>query len=220
MRAQDDFFTYLNGKWLKKTEIPADKSSWGTFAKLRDDLTPQLRGIIEAAQKDKHKKAGTDAQKIGDLYASFMDEKKLDALGYKPLTGELQRIRTLRDKKALPALIAHLAQIGVATPYSIYVGQDARESTRYAAYISQSGLGLPDRDYYLKKDDAKLADARAKYELHVEKMLGMAGEKDAAAAPRPSSRWKPRWPRCSGPRSRTAIRSSATTRWTSPSWPS
>jgi putative endopeptidase len=184
VRPQDDFFTYLNGEWLRKTEIPADKSRWGTFVKMDDDLKPQLRDIIEAAQKDSRKKAGTDVQKIGDLYASFMDEKKLDALGYKPLAGELQRIRALRDKKALPALMAHLSQIGVATPYSIFVSQDARESTRYAAYLSQSGLGLPDRDYYLKKDDAKLADTRAKYERHVAKILGMAGAKDAAAAAR------------------------------------
>jgi putative endopeptidase len=182
VRAQDDFFTYLNGEWLRKTEIPADKSSWGTFVKMRDDLTPQLRGIIEAAQKDSHKKAGTDVQKIGDLYASYMDEKKLDALGYRPLAGELQRIRMLRDKKAIPALMAHLSQIGVSVPYSMQVSQDARESTRYAVNLGQNGLGLPDRDYYLKKDDAKLADARAKYELHVAKLLGMAGEKDAAAA--------------------------------------
>jgi putative endopeptidase len=181
VRAQDDFFTYLNGQWLKTTEIPADKSSWGTFAKLRDDLNPQLRTMIEAAQKDTHKKAGTDTQKIGDLYASYMDEKKLDALGYRPLTGEMQRIRALRDKKAVPALIAHLSQIGVSMPYGIGVGQDARESTRYAAQISQGGLGLPDRDYYLKKDDAKLVDVRAKYERHVEKTLALAGEKDAAA---------------------------------------
>ena len=182
VRAQDDFFTYLNGEWLKTTEIPADKSSWGTFAKMRDDLNPQLRGLIEAAQKDPNKKAGTDTQKIGDLYTSYMDETKIDALGYRPLTGELQRIRALKDKKAMPALIAHLAKIGVAAPYSIGVGQDQRESTRYAAYISQGGLGLPDRDYYLKKDDVKLADVRAKYERHVEKILGMAGEKDAAGA--------------------------------------
>jgi len=180
VRPQDDFFNYLNGTWLKKTEIPADKSSWGTFAQLRDDTQPQLRALIEAAQQDKARKAGSDTQKIGDLYASFMDEARLQQLGYKPLTGELQRIRMLKDKKAIPALIAHLAQIGVATPYSIGVGQDSRESTRYATYISQSGLGLPDRDYYLKKDDAKLADVRAKYERHIEKMLGMAGDKNAA----------------------------------------
>jgi putative endopeptidase len=182
VRAQDDFFTYLNGQWLKTTEIPADKSSWGTFAKMRDDLNPQLRGLIEAAQKDPHKKAGTDTQKIGDLYSSYMDEKKVDALGIRPLAGELHRIRSMKDKKALPALIAHLSEIGVGAPYSIGVGQDQRESTRYAVYMSQGGLGLPDRDYYLKKDDAKLADVRAKYERHVEKVLAMAGEKDAAAA--------------------------------------
>jgi predicted metalloendopeptidase len=182
VRPQDDFFTYLNGEWLRKTEIPSDKQSWGTFVQMRDDLTPQLRGIIEAAQKDTHKKAGTDLQKIGDLYASYMDQQKLDVLGYKPLTGELQRIRALRDKKAIPSLMAHLAQIGVAGPYSIFITQDARASTRYAANVSQNGLGLPDRDYYLKKDDAKMADALAKYELHVAKILGMAGEKNSAAA--------------------------------------
>ena len=181
VRAQDDFFTYLNGEWLRTTEIPADKSSWGTFAKMRDDLNPQLQSIIEAAQKNSKKQPGTETQKIGDLYGSYMDETRLNTLGYKPLTGELQRIRMVKDKKALPALMAHLAQIGVSTPYAMYVGQDARKSTAYAVSISQSGLGLPDRDYYLKKDDAKLADALAKYEQHVALTLGMIGDKDAAA---------------------------------------
>ncbi|MFP5393879.1 MAG: M13 family metallopeptidase [Gammaproteobacteria bacterium] len=181
VRPQDDFFTHLNGKWLKATEIPADRSSWGTFAQLRDETQPQLRALIEAAQQDPAAKPGTEAQKIGDLYASFMDEARLEKLGYKPLSGELSRIRALRDKKAIPALIAHLAKIGVATPYGIYIGQDSRASTRYAAYITQSGLGLPDRDYYLKKDDAKLADVLAKYERHIAKVLGMTGHQDAAA---------------------------------------
>ncbi|MFZ6845361.1 M13 family metallopeptidase [Undibacterium sp. RuTC16W] len=180
VRAQDDFFTHLNGKWLKTTEIPADKSSWGAFAKLRDDTLPQLKSLIETAQREK-KKAGSDEQKIGDFYSSYMDEKKLETLGYKPLTGELQAIRAIKDKKAIPALIAHMNQIGVGAPYAIYVGQDARESSKYAAYLAQGGLGLPDRDYYLKKDDAKLADVRAKYEKHIEKILSLVGEKDAAA---------------------------------------
>ena len=178
VRVQDDFFTHLNGKWLATAEIPADKSSWGSFAKLRDDTTPQLRGIIEATQQDKHKKAGSEAQKISDLYASYMDEAKLDALGTKPLAGELNRIRSLRDKKGVPALIAHLSQTGVSTPYAVYVGQDARASTKYAAYVSQSGLGMPDRDYYL---EAKQAGVKEKYQAHVEKMLAMAGDKNAAA---------------------------------------
>ena len=178
VRVQDDFFSHLNGKWLATAEIPADKSSWGSFAKLRDDTTPQLRGIIEATQQDKNKKAGSEAQKIGDLYASYMDEARLDALGVKPLAGELNRIRSLRDKKGVPGLIAHLSQTGVSTPYAFYVGQDARESTKYAAYVSQSGLGMPDRDYYL---EPKQAEVKAKYQAHVEKMLAMAGDKNAAA---------------------------------------
>ena len=182
VRPQDDFFTYLNGEWLKTTEIPADKSSWGTFVKMRDDLTPQLRGIIEAAQQDSARQTGTDLQKIGDLYASFMDQKKRDALGTRPLAGDLQRIRTLRDKQAIPALMAHLAQIGVSVPYALYVGQDARASTRYAASLAQSGLGMPDRDYYLKKDDARLADTRATYQRHIERILAMVGDKNAAGA--------------------------------------
>lgn len=184
VRVQDDFFTHLNGKWLTATEIPADKSSWGTFAQLRDDVQPQVRMIIEAAQQDKRAKKGSEAQKIGDLYASFMNENKVDALGYKPLTGEIAAIRALRDKKAIPALIAHLEQIGVATPYSLYVGQDGRDSVRYAAYVSQGGLGLPDRDYYLKKDDVKLSEALAKYEKHIGVTLALAGRKDAADAAR------------------------------------
>ena len=181
VRPQDDFFTHLNGKWLQETEIPGDRSSWGTFMKLREDTTPQLLAIIEAAQKDKSAKAGSETQKIGDLYASFMDAERRESLGYKPLTGELSRIRALKDKKGIPALSAHLAKIGVSSPYGIYVGQDMRESTRHVTYISQSGLGMPDRDYYLKQDDAKLAEIRTKYQKHVENTLALAGEKNAAA---------------------------------------
>ena len=183
VRPQDDFFAHLNGKWLKETEIPSDKASWGTFMKLRDDTTPQLRAIIEGAQKSRIGD-GTETRKIGDLYTSFMDDARRESLGYKPLTGELSRIRALKDKKGIPALAAHLAKIGVSSPYAIYVGQDMRESTRYATYLSQSGLGMPDRDYYLKLDDAKLAEVRAKYQQHVEKILLLAGEKNAAAQAR------------------------------------
>ncbi|NNG24236.1 M13 family metallopeptidase [Telluria aromaticivorans] len=180
VRPQDDFFTHLNGKWLKTTEIPSDKASWGTFMKLRDDTTPQIKAIIEAAQADKTAKAGSETQKIGDLYASYMDEARREALGTKPLSSELQKIRSLKDKKGLPKLVAHLSKIGVSTPYGIYVNQDMRKSTEHAVYISQSGLGMPDRDYYLKQDDAKLAEVRAKYLKHVEQTLALAGEKNAA----------------------------------------
>ncbi len=182
VRPQDDFYTYLNGAWLKSAQIPADKASWGTFMQLRDETTPQLRALIEADQADPAAGAGGEARKIADLYASFMDQARLEERGYKPLTGELARIRMLRDKKAIPALIAHLAQLGVALPYALSVAQDSRASTRYAAYIGQSGLGLPDRDYYLKLGDAKLAAVRARYQAHIETMLAMVGAPDAGGA--------------------------------------
>ncbi|WP_436269153.1 M13 family metallopeptidase [Pseudoduganella sp. LjRoot289] len=180
VRAQDDFFTHLNGGWLKTTKIPDDKSSWGSFAKLRDDTLPQLRELIEATLAAKNK-SGTEAQKIADLYSSYMDEAALEKIGIKPLAGELSSIRGLKDKKALPGMIAHLTRIGVSVPYGVYVSQDARASTQHAASIAQSGLGLPDRDYYLKKDDAKLAAVREKYVAHIEKLLTLAGHKNAAA---------------------------------------
>jgi putative endopeptidase len=181
VRAQDDFFGHLNGQWLKTVEIPADKSSWGSFIALREDILPQLRALIEAAQQTGGRKASAELRKIGDCYASFMDQQRRDALGIGPLAAELGRIRAVRDKKAIPTLIAHLNQIGVATPYMLGVSQDARDSTRYAASIGQGGLGLPDRDYYL---DAKLAPVRASYLRHVEKTLAMAGAADAAGGAR------------------------------------
>jgi predicted metalloendopeptidase len=179
VRAQDDFFTHLNGQWLKTTEIPADKSRWGSFNKLADDTKPQLRGIIEDLQKQKGLKG--DEQKIAALYTSYMNEAALEKAGTKPLAGELSRVRSLKDTKGLPALIAHFNKISVAAPYGVFVSQDARNSTQYAAYMGQSGLGLPDRDYYLKKDDPKMAETLAKYEQHVAKILAMAGNKDSAA---------------------------------------
>jgi putative endopeptidase len=181
VRAQDNFFEYLNGKWLKTVEIPADKSSWGSFMQLREDTLPQLRAIIEHAASQQGKAGGTDAQRIGDFYASFMDEARLEQLGITPLNAELAKIAAIRDKAELPALLAHLGQIGVNVPYDFGIHQDAKDSTKYVADIGQGGLGMPDRDYYLKADDAKLADARAKYQQHVEKTLALAGDKNAAA---------------------------------------
>ncbi|QJD99909.1 M13 family peptidase [Massilia forsythiae] len=180
VRAQDDFFEYLNGKWLKTVEIPADKSSWGSFMELRENTLPQLRGIIEKASAGNPSSA-TDAQRIGDFYASFMDEARLEQLGVTPLRAELDKIAALKDKSELPALLAHLGKIGVNVPYDFGIHQDNKDSTKYVPDIGQGGLGMPDRDYYLKADDAKLADAKAKYMAHVQKTLAMAGDKNAAA---------------------------------------
>jgi len=181
VRPQDDFFEHLNGKWLKSVEIPADKSTWGAFHQLRDDTLPQLRAVIEKAAMERSAANGTEARKIGDFYASYMDEARLEQLGAKPLAGELGKINAVKSKGELPAMFAHLGRIGVNVPFVFFIHQDAKDSTRYVADLYQAGLGMPDRDYYLKTDDAKLADTRAKYQQHVEKMLALAGGKNAKA---------------------------------------
>ncbi|USX29769.1 M13 family peptidase [Oxalobacteraceae bacterium OTU3CINTB1] len=179
VRPQDDFFINLNGKWLAKTEIPSDKSSWGSFDMLADDTRPQLRAIIEAAAAGGQ--AGGDARRIGDFYASYMDEARLEALRLKPLQAELDRVAALRDKRDIAALIADFNRHGVTAPYGFGIHQDNKDSTKYVADLGQDGLGLPDRDYYLKKSDRKMADTLAKYQRHVAAMLTLAGNANAAA---------------------------------------
>jgi predicted metalloendopeptidase len=180
VRPQNDFFAYLNGKWLQTVQIPADQASWGSFDQLYENSLAQLRGIIEQTAA-KGGAAGTDEQRIGDFYASFMDEARLEQLGIAPLKGELDKIAALKDKAELPALLAHLGKIGVNVPFDFGIHQDNKDSTRYVADIGQGGLAMPDRDYYLKADDAKLADAKAKYQQYVGNVLAMAGDQNAAA---------------------------------------
>jgi len=176
VRPQDDLYRYLNGKWLDTFQLPPDKGSYGAFTYIYDATLEQLRGIVEAGA------AGTDteARKITDLYASFMDEPRLEALDLKPLQTELAAVDAMTDRSEIPALMAHLNRIGVDVPYDLDINQDARNSLQYAVIIHQSGLGMPDRDYYLK-DDPKLKEARAKYLVHIGKMLGMAGDGEAPA---------------------------------------
>ena len=180
VRPQDDLSGYVNGKWFATTEIPPDKAAYSAGSKIYDDTQLQLRGIVEKESAQAHPKPGAP-QRIGDFYASFMDEARLEQLGVKPLQGELANIAALKDKKELPALMARLGKIGVGAPFDIGVHQDDKDSTKYVVDIGQGGLGLPDRDYYLKDDDKKLAETRAKYQQHVEKMLALAGDKNAAA---------------------------------------
>ncbi|MET3120225.1 putative endopeptidase [Undibacterium sp. GrIS 1.8] len=179
VRAQDDFYRHVNGSWLKTAEIPADKSSAGAFIDLREATVPRMRSIIEGLSKQKPK-AGSEAAKVGDMYTTYMDADKIESMGLKPLEGDFAKVAALTDKKQIPAFIAGLNRISVGAPLDVGVHQDNKDSTKYVLDIGQSGLGLPDRDYYLKDDDVKLKDARTKYLIHVEKMLSMAGDKDAA----------------------------------------
>jgi predicted metalloendopeptidase len=178
VRAQDDFYKHVNGKWLAGTEIPADKGRYGSFDQLSDAALDNLRGIVEGLQKSADA-SDPDQQKIADLYASFMDEDALEQAGLKPLEPEFARIDALKDRKQLASLIAHFNQIGVSAPYSPSVHQDAKDSTKYIVDLGQDGLGMPDRDYYLL-DDEKMKTARSQYADHLLKMLTLAGDKTAA----------------------------------------
>jgi len=184
VRAQDDLYDYANGGWLARHPIPPDKARYGTFIELRDETLARLRGIVEGLGSGSAGAADPDARKIRDLYASFMDEARLDRVGLAPLAGEFERIERVSGKDEIPALIAHLNEIGVAAPYRPTVHQDARESTRYVVDLRQGGLGLPDRDYYLEDHDARLLSMRERYRAHVERMLRMAGEPGSAGMAR------------------------------------
>jgi predicted metalloendopeptidase len=182
VRAQDDFFRYSQGKWLKDVDIPADRASWGAFNIAQETVENQVRTIIEQSEQDKKRAPGSDAQKIGDFYASFMDEARRNVQGLAPLKGELARIAAIGDKQGIAVQMAHMLRIGAGAPIDMSIHQDNKDSTRYVADIAQSGLGMPNRDYYLSDKDARLADIRAKYQVHVEKMLALAGHAQAQAA--------------------------------------
>lgn len=169
----DDFYQYANGTWAKNTPIPSDKSSYGMFSVLDDLSRQRTRGLIEEQAKQPN-------SRIGDAYASFMNEAVVDAKGLAPFRPWLSEIGQLHSKSALPALYAQAKRLGIGTPFASGVGQDDKAPDQYIFGLYQSGLGLPDRDYYLSKDP-KLADTKAKYLQHLTAMLSLAGEANAAA---------------------------------------
>lgn len=179
-RLQDDLYQGVNGKWLENTVIPADKSNYGAFTKLRDDSQTALKAIIEQAAATSSAK-GTDNQKIGDFYNSFMDIDKINSLGVKPLNEQLAQIDAAQDHGDIIRLFASLGRQGVTAPFGFYANADAKSSNEMALYLYQSGLTLPDRDYYLK-DEEKFSTIRAKYTNYIETLLGKAGIEDVSSA--------------------------------------
>ncbi len=168
-----DFFDYANGGWVKATPIPPDRASYGMFHVLQDLSLTRTRTILDAAAK-------TPNDKVGTFYTSFMDQAAVDAKGAGPVKPWLTAIKGTRDKTALATEIARLQRQGAGGLVSVGVGQDDKDPTSYAVSLGQGGLGLPDRDYYLK-DDAKLATIRTAYQAYLAQMLTLAGEPNAAA---------------------------------------
>ena len=183
VRPQDDLFRFASGSWLASTAIPADRSNYGTFTALEERSQQSVRELVEAAAADPAKAFGSDAQKAGDFYASFMDVDRVATLGLAPLQAQFTRILTLRTPRDVYAYMGHGQRIGVPHPLMLYVGQDARDSSAYIAAIYQSGLTMPDREYYLATDERSVA-LRAGLQSYMARLLALAGERDAKLAAR------------------------------------
>jgi predicted metalloendopeptidase len=180
VRPQDDFFRFVNGGWLARTEIPSDASSWGAFNELREKSRAALRTIVEESARG-NAAAGTEARKVGDLYASYMDSARVESLGIAPLQPELDALRELNSPAQLPATFARFARIGVGGPFAVGVGPDQKRSRETIVTIGQSGLGLPDRDYYLLRD-AKMSSTRDAYRGYITRLLTLGNQSDPAGA--------------------------------------
>ncbi len=170
----EDFFTYVNGEWIKRNPIPPEYSRWGSFQKLRDDNLLALRTILE----DLVKQTGPLDEvhrKLRDFYIAAMDEAAIEKLGASPLQPALERIEKISSTKDLVAEVARLRVDGISALFGFYVGQDQKQSDRYAAHITQGGMGLPDRDYYVgtSKDSERI---RGLYREHVKNMFKLLGD--------------------------------------------
>ena len=177
----DDFFKFADGGWVKNNPIPADHSSWSTFNQLHDRNEETLHQILDKASTDKTAAAGSNSRKIGDFYASCMDETKIEADGLTPLEPEFQRIAAINDTQTLQVEIARLQHEGVRDVFSFGSEQDLKDSTKVIAAADQGGIGLPDRQYYLQIDD-RSKRLRDQYVQHVTNMFKLLGDDAATAA--------------------------------------
>ena len=180
IRPGDDFFSYVNGVWVEETEIPKDRASYGGFTILREESQENVKAIIEESATGDFAK-GTDEQKVGDLYKSFMDLETRNAKAAKPLRPELDRINAIADHDELAVYFAAANKRGIGMPFTLGQYVDFKDPTTYMMYTWQGGLGLPDREYYFN-EDARSAGLRQQYVEHVEKMFDIAGLPDGSEA--------------------------------------
>lgn len=182
IRPQDDLFGHVNGRWLEESEIPSDRSSWGPFIMLADTAEEQVRLIIEdlaARVASGEGDLDEDARKIGDLYASFMDEDEINRRGTRPVRPLIDAVSGLRDVRDLAAFLGEFERIGGHGLFGSYVDTDAKRSDRYLFNLVQGGLGLPDESYY--RED-KFAEIREKYVAYMTRLLALADHEDPARA--------------------------------------
>ena len=180
VRPQDDLFLHVNGEWLKHTPIPNDKSNYGSFIQLIDEALINLRTLVEHSAAEDHP-VGSDRQKVGDFYRSFMDEERVEKLGLEPLSDELSKVQNLTSIDDLVKHFGQLQRLDVSSAIGFFVGQDDKDSTRYLLSVVQSGTTLPDRGYYLE-DDEKYVKAREALKVYITTLFKLAGFSNSEAA--------------------------------------
>jgi putative endopeptidase len=184
--ACQDFFQYANGGWIRRTEIPGDQAAWSSFHELQEENFTALKTVLEDAAGPGGKAGDPIQRKLGTFYANCMDSAAVDRAGIKPLADELGRIAAVRTPADVQRALGRLSLHQVAAGFAFYSSPDAKRSERVIAEISQAGLGMPDRDYYLKTDSGSAA-IRDQYVAHVARMLRLAGD-DGATAGRAADR--------------------------------
>jgi putative endopeptidase len=175
----NNFTDFVNGTWMKNTKIPSDKARYGVMDMINDQAQEDVKALIENAAKGAAKD-GSDEQKIGDYYASYMDMKTRDAVGLTPLDAEFKKIDALSSNQDLASYFAYANKTGSKIPFNLGVIEDFKDPKKYMLYTWQGGLGLPDRDFY-SLTDAKSKEIREKYVQHIENMLNLAKISDAKA---------------------------------------
>lgn len=176
----DDFFQFVNGNWVKKNPVPDSESKWGSFHEIYERNTILLKKILEEAAANKTAAAGSNSLKIGDFYSLAMDSVKLNKEGVTPLLPEFEAINKITNTTDLIKQLAHLHSRGIFPLFGINVDQDDKVSTQYITLLGQGGLGLPERDYYLKTDDRTLA-IQKEYIQHLENMFKLLGDQPERA---------------------------------------
>ena len=176
----DDFYSYANGTWLKRNPIPPEFSRWGSFQMLAEKNTLVLRGILDEAARNTGAVKGSNGQKIGDFYFTGMDTTTIEALGAKPIEGDLNRIAAIKNIAGIQEELARLHLNGVGGVFGLFANQDQKNSTQMIAQLGQGGLGLPDRDYYVS-DDPKLKQNREDYLGHITALFKLLGDEASSA---------------------------------------
>lgn len=181
VRPQDDYYAYANGTWLRETEIPADQFGWGSYMTLRDKSLADVKAIVDEVAADVEDSEA--AAKIGNYYNAYMDEERVESLGMTPLEDLFAEIDAIEDHDAMAAWIGKNNELGIDGPFNFFINQDDKDSTRYVIFIVQSGLGLPDKEYYFDDSERGL-QLRDGYVAFVGKLLAASGYEDAGAAAR------------------------------------